>query len=47
MSQENGELVGFADRPGVLDGSLPVEGPRDGGTLIAASIPITGVKPGP
>jgi signal transduction histidine kinase len=33
-------LVGLADRLGVLDGSLRVDSPRDGGTLIAAEIPI-------
>jgi GAF domain-containing protein len=38
-------LLGLADRLGVLDGSLRVESPSDGGTLIAANIPITGVKP--
>jgi signal transduction histidine kinase len=33
-------LLGLADRLGVLDGSLRVDSPRDGGTLIAADIPI-------
>ena len=43
---DGGGLLGLADRLGVLDGSLRVESPPDGGTLIAAKIPITGVKPG-
>jgi GAF domain-containing protein len=42
---DGGGLLGLADRLGVLDGSLRVESPSDGGTLIAANIPITGVKP--
>ena len=33
-------LLGLADRLGVLDGSLRVDSPCDGGTLIAANIPI-------
>jgi GAF domain-containing protein len=33
-------LLGLADRLGVLDGSLRVDSPCDGGTLIAADIPI-------
>jgi signal transduction histidine kinase len=33
-------LLGLGDRLGVLDGSLRVDSPRDGGTLIAADIPI-------
>jgi len=33
-------LLGLADRLGVLDGSLRVDSPSDGGTLIAADIPI-------
>jgi GAF domain-containing protein len=37
---DGGGLLGLADRLGVLDGSLRVESPRDGGTLIAADIPI-------
>ncbi|MCW3014857.1 MAG: hypothetical protein JWO02_1949 [Solirubrobacterales bacterium] len=32
-------LVGLSDRLAVLDGTLRVESPADGGTLIAASIP--------
>jgi signal transduction histidine kinase len=37
---DGGGLLGLADRLGVLDGSLRVDSPRDGGTLIAADIPI-------
>jgi signal transduction histidine kinase len=33
-------LLGLADRLGVLDGSLRVDSSSDGGTLIAADIPI-------
>jgi signal transduction histidine kinase len=33
-------LVGLADRLAVLDGRLRVESPTDGGTLIAAAIPL-------
>jgi signal transduction histidine kinase len=33
-------LVGLADRLAALDGELRVESPADGGTLIAAAIPI-------
>jgi signal transduction histidine kinase len=33
-------LVGLGDRVAVLDGSLRVESPADGGTLIAAAIPF-------
>jgi signal transduction histidine kinase len=33
-------LVGLKDRLAVLDGSLRVESPPDGGTRIAASIPL-------
>jgi signal transduction histidine kinase len=33
-------LVGLADRLAVLDGRLRVECPTDGGTLIAADIPL-------
>jgi signal transduction histidine kinase len=33
-------LLGLADRLGVLDGSLRVDSPADGGTLVAAIIPI-------
>jgi signal transduction histidine kinase len=34
-------LLGLADRLTVLDGSLRVESPTDGGTLVAADIPLT------
>jgi signal transduction histidine kinase len=37
---DGGGLLGLADRLGVLDGSLRVDSPLDGGTLIAADIPI-------
>jgi signal transduction histidine kinase len=37
---DGGGLLGLADRLGVLDGSLRVDSPSDGGTLIAADIPI-------
>jgi signal transduction histidine kinase len=37
---EGGGLLGLADRLGVLDGTLRVDSPSDGGTLIAADIPI-------
>jgi signal transduction histidine kinase len=33
-------LTGLADRLAVLDGNLWVESPVDGGTLVAADIPI-------
>jgi PAS domain S-box-containing protein len=35
-------LVGLADRLAVLDGQLRVESPADGGTLVAAEIPLSG-----
>jgi signal transduction histidine kinase len=35
-------LVGLADRLAALDGRLRVESPADGGTLIAAAIPLPG-----
>jgi signal transduction histidine kinase len=35
-------LVGLADRLAVLDGELRVESPADGGTLVAAAIPLSG-----
>ena len=35
-------LLGLADRLAVLDGRLDVESPADGGTLVAAAIPLTG-----
>jgi signal transduction histidine kinase len=37
---DGGGLLGLADRLIVLDGSLRVDSPRDGGTLIAADIPM-------
>jgi len=33
-------LVGLADRVAALDGELRVESPADGGTLVAAAIPL-------
>jgi signal transduction histidine kinase len=36
---DGGGLLGLADRLIVLDGSLRVDSPRDGGTPIAADIP--------
>jgi signal transduction histidine kinase len=39
-------LVGLADRLGALDGRFWVESPADGGTLIAAAIPLAGSVPG-
>jgi signal transduction histidine kinase len=38
-------LVGLADRLAALDGRLRVESAADGGTLIAAAIPIAGQLP--
>jgi signal transduction histidine kinase len=38
-------LLGLADRLAALDGQLRVESPTDGGTLIAAAIPIGGSAP--
>jgi signal transduction histidine kinase len=35
-------LVGLADRLAVLDGRLRIESPDDGGTLVAADIPLPG-----
>jgi signal transduction histidine kinase len=35
-------LVGLADRLAALDGQLRVESPADGGTLVAADIPLAG-----
>jgi PAS domain S-box-containing protein len=35
-------LVGLADRLAVLDGRLRVDSPADGGTLVAADIPLPG-----
>jgi signal transduction histidine kinase len=38
-------LVGLADRLAALDGQLRVEDRADGGTLIAAAIPLAGPAP--
>jgi PAS domain S-box-containing protein len=38
--QDGSGLLGLADRLAVLDGRLRVENPADGGTLIAADIPL-------
>jgi PAS domain S-box-containing protein len=38
-------LVGLADRLAVLDGRLRVESPDEGGTLVAADIPLAGSAP--
>ena len=35
-------LLGLADRLAVLDGQLRVESPADGGTLVAADVPLPG-----
>jgi ketosteroid isomerase-like protein len=35
-------LVGLADRVAALDGRLRIESPADGGTLVAAAIPLPG-----
>jgi signal transduction histidine kinase len=37
-------LLGLRDRLAVLDGRLRVESPADGGTLVAADIPLSGVS---
>jgi signal transduction histidine kinase len=39
---EGSGLVGLADRLAALDGRLRVENPADGGTLVAAEIPLPG-----
>jgi signal transduction histidine kinase len=39
---EGSGLLGLADRLAVLDGKLRVESPVDGGTLVAADIPLSG-----
>jgi len=39
---EGSGLVGLADRVAALDGRLRVESPADGGTLVAAAIPLHG-----
>ena len=33
-------FLGLADRLAVLDGHLRIESPADGGTLVAADIPL-------
>jgi signal transduction histidine kinase len=38
---EGSGLVGLADRVAALDGRLRVESPTDGGTLLAATIPLS------
>jgi signal transduction histidine kinase len=35
-------LIGLADRLAVLDGTLEVESPVDGGTVVTATIPLPG-----
>jgi signal transduction histidine kinase len=35
-------LLGLADRLAVVDGRLDVQRPAEGGTLVAATIPLTG-----
>jgi signal transduction histidine kinase len=35
-------LLGLADRLATLDGQLRIESPADGGTLVAADIPLSG-----
>jgi signal transduction histidine kinase len=35
-------LIGLADRLAAVDGQLRVESPVEGGTLIAADIPVPG-----
>ena len=42
---EGSGLVGLADRLAALDGQLRVESPADGGTLVAAAIPLAGSSP--
>jgi signal transduction histidine kinase len=39
---DGGGFVGLADRLAVLHGQLRVESPADGGTLVAANIPLPG-----
>ncbi|HTE61732.1 MAG TPA: GAF domain-containing protein, partial [Solirubrobacteraceae bacterium] len=39
---EGSGLVGLADRVAAVDGELRIESPADGGTLIAAAIPLAG-----
>jgi signal transduction histidine kinase len=44
---EGSGLVGLFDRLALLDGSLRVDSPADGGTLIAAMIPVADTPPLP
>jgi glucose-6-phosphate-specific signal transduction histidine kinase len=37
-------LLGLRDRLSALDGRLRVESPADGGTLVAAYIPLAGAR---
>jgi signal transduction histidine kinase len=37
---DGGGLLGIGDRLAALDGTLWVESPADGGTLVAAAIPL-------
>jgi signal transduction histidine kinase len=39
-SQHGSGLVGLRDRLSVLDGTLSVESPVDGGTRVVAAIPV-------
>ena len=39
---EGSGLVGLADRLAALDGRLEIESPAEGGTLVAATIPLAG-----
>jgi signal transduction histidine kinase len=39
---EGNGLTGLADRLAAVDGELGIESPADGGTLIAAAIPLPG-----
>jgi signal transduction histidine kinase len=39
---EGSGLVGLADRLAALDGRLRIDSPAEGGTLVAAAIPIPG-----
>jgi signal transduction histidine kinase len=40
--RDGGGLIGLADRVAALDGELRVESPTEGGTLVAAAIPLPG-----
>jgi signal transduction histidine kinase len=42
-SPDGNGLQGLADRLAVLDGRLRVESPADGGTVVAATIPLADV----